>query len=58
MKYALVNGKILNGHEDMEILENHVIYVEDGHIVRISSDVLDGYEKIDLKGQYIMPGSY
>lgn len=56
MKYALVNGKILNGHEDMEILENHVIYVEDGHIVRISSDVLDGYEKIDLKGQYIMPG--
>ena len=56
MKYALVNGKILNGHEDMEVLENHVIYVEDGHIVRISSDVLDGYEKIDLKGQYIMPG--
>ncbi len=56
MKYAFVNGKILNGHEDMEILENHVIYVEDGHIVRISSDVLDGYEKIDLKGQYIMPG--
>ena len=56
MKYALVNGKILNGHEDMEVLENHVIYVEDGHIVRISSDVLDGYEKIDLKEQYIMPG--
>lgn len=56
MKYALVNGKILNGHEDMEVLENHVIYVEDGHIVRISSDVLDGYEKIDLKGRYIMPG--
>lgn len=56
MKYALVNGKILNGHEDMEVLENHVIYVEDGHIVRISSDVLDGYEKIDLNGQYIMPG--
>ena len=56
MKYALVNGKILNGHEDMEVLENYVIYVEDGHIVRISSDVLDGYEKIDLKGQYIMPG--
>ena len=56
MKYALVNGKILNGHEDMEALENHVIYVEDGHIVRISSDVLDGYEKIDLKEQYIMPG--
>ena len=56
MKYALVNGKVLNGHEDMEVLENHVIYVEDGHIVRISSDVLDGYEKIDLKGQYIMPG--
>lgn len=56
MKYALVNGKILNGHEDMEVLENHVIYVEDGHIVRISSDVLDEYEKIDLNGQYIMPG--
>lgn len=56
MKYALVNGLVLNGHEDMEVLENHVIYVEDGHIVSISSDVLDGYEKIDLKGQYIMPG--
>lgn len=56
MKYALVNGKILNGHEDMEVLEGHVIYVEDGHIVQISSEVLDEYEKIDLKGQYIMPG--
>ena len=58
MKYAIVNGKILNGCKDMQVQEGLVILVESGQIKGIvSKDFnVNGYEIIDLKGQYIMPG--
>lgn len=58
MKYALVNGVVLNGHEDMTPQKDLVILVENERIVDIvDKDVrIDGYEMIDLNGQYIMPG--
>lgn len=58
MKYALINGKILNGTKDMEIQEKMWILVEDAKIAAIvpENTRIDGYEKVDLQGRYIMPG--
>lgn len=58
MKYALVNGKILNGNEDMVPQENLIILVEGDRIKDIvdKDEHIDGYQVVDLKGQYIMPG--
>lgn len=58
MKYALINGKILNGTKDMKIQEKMWILVEDEKIAAIvpENTKLDGYEKVDLRGRYIMPG--
>lgn len=57
-KYALINGKILDGSENMTA-RDAVVLVDDGKI----SDVLpkgdpipNGYETIDLGGKYLMPG--
>lgn len=58
MKYAITNGKILDGTKDMQVQENLVILVEDGKIQAIvpENTNLTGYEVVDLAGQYIMPG--
>lgn len=59
MKYAFINGIILDGSENMEPLENHVILVEDDKIEEIlpcSEAETSDYTIIDLKGKYIMPG--
>jgi len=58
MKYALINGIILDGTKDMKPLKNHIILIDNKKI----SDIVDShynlndYKVIDLKGQYIMPG--
>ena len=58
MKYALINGKLLDGTENMQVREGVSILVENGLIKDIAEKGADlsGYEKIDLKGKYIMPG--
>lgn len=58
MKYAFINGIILDGTKEMEQLKGYVILVEDKKIKDIvnKSDQINDYEVIDLKGQYIMPG--
>lgn len=58
MKYALINGVILDGNQDMEPVTGKVILVEGEKITAIVSKDSDisGYEKIDLGGKYIMPG--
>ncbi len=35
MKYALINGKILNGHQDMEVETGKAIFIENEKIVAI-----------------------
>ena len=57
MKYAFINGHVLSGHEDMKP-EDKVIFVDGEKIVDIKDAGCDtaGYEVIDLKGQYILPG--
>lgn len=58
MKYAFVNGTILDGTQDMEPLTGKVILVDGEKIAAITDEGADlsGYEKIDLGGKYIMPG--
>ena len=58
MKYAFVNGTILDGSRDMEPKQDLCVLV-DGEIIRdmVPEDQIPGgYEKIDLKGGYLMPG--
>lgn len=58
MKYAFINGIILDGSRDMKPIKNKIIFIEDEKIMAIKDYEcsVDGYEVIDLKGQYIMPG--
>ncbi len=58
MKYALINGIILDGTKEMKPLKNHIILIENKKISAIVNNDynLKDYKVIDLKKQYIMPG--
>lgn len=58
MKYAYINGIILDGSKDMEPVEGRMILTAGEKIeaIKEQADVPDGYEIIDLTGRYIMPG--
>lgn len=58
MNYAFINGKILDGTKDMEVQEGLCILTNGKKIVDIvpAGSDLNGYEKIDLGGKYILPG--
>lgn len=58
MKYALINGKILNGHKDMEVETGKTIFIENEKIVAIEPyrNLDKSYQIIDLQGKYILPG--
>ena len=48
MKYALINGKILNGHKDMEVETGKTIFIENEKIVAI-----EPYRNLDKSYQII-----
>ena len=58
MKYALVNAVILDGTKDMEPKTGLAVCVDGEKIVDIvpAGGSLSGYDIIDLKGKYLMPG--
>ncbi len=60
MKIAYINGIILDGSENMEPATGKAILTDGEKIEKIISaekfEALSGYEKVDLKGKYIMPG--
>ena len=58
MKYALTNAIILDGTKDMKALKDMTVLVEGERISDIVSDkeIPEGYEKVDLKGAYLLPG--
>ena len=58
MKYAFVNGIILDGKKDMQPVTGKAVLTDGNRIVDIVSDLaaLQGYEIIDLKGAYLLPG--
>lgn len=58
MKYAYYNGILLDGSKDMEPQRGKMILTDGEKIEKIVDEGTDsfGYEKIDLNGQYLMPG--
>lgn len=58
MKYAFVNGVILDGSKDMQPVTGKAVLTEGDRIVGITSELKDlqGYEIVDLKGAYLLPG--
>ena len=59
MKDAYINGKIIDGTKDMQVKEGYAILLEQGKIKNIvlqEKADLTGYNVVDLKGNYIMPG--
>lgn len=59
MKYAFINGKILDGTKDMTAQEGFCVLVEDEKIEDVVSETefdSTGYKIVDLRGGYIMPG--
>ena len=57
-RYALKNGIILDGTKDMQPQKNKTVYISGKNIVDIcpDTDKLNGFQTIDLNGQYILPG--
>lgn len=59
MKYAFVNGYVLNGNEDMKPESGLTVLVDEDKITAVipeSEADFTGYTKIDLEGKYLMPG--
>lgn len=59
MKYAYVNGILLNGSADMAAQEGKVVLTDGEKITTVSDwdeTDLSGYTQIDLAGKYLMPG--
>lgn len=58
MKYAYINGKILDGDKDMQVKEGMVILTDGEKITGIEKEVpmAADIKIIDLDGRYIMPG--
>ena len=57
-RYALKNGIILDGTKDMQPQKNKTVYISGKNIVDIrpDADKLNGFQTIDLTGQYVLPG--
>ena len=57
-RYALKNGIILDGTKDMQPQKNKTVYISGKNIVDIRPDTnkLNGFQTIDLNGQYVLPG--
>lgn len=58
MKYAYVNGIVLDGSRDMRPQKDLAVLTDEEKIEKIvpKGADLEGYEVIDLQGQYLMPG--
>ena len=57
MKYAFINGKILDGSENMQVKEGCDLLVEDDKITEVApSGSREGYTVVDLTGGYVCPG--
>ena len=58
-KYAFINGRVLDGSENMFAAEGLMILVEGENILSVEAydaAKLEGFRVIDLAGKYIMPG--
>ena len=56
-RYALMNGVLLDGTQDMTPQTGKVVCVEGSRIAAVTEGpVPAGYEPVDLHGQHVMPG--
>ncbi|MDO4622070.1 MAG: amidohydrolase family protein [Eubacteriales bacterium] len=55
---ALIHAAILDGTKEMQPQYGRTVLIRDGKIEKIGEDGIDttGYEVIDLRGAYLMPG--
>ncbi len=58
MKYAFTHASVLDGKAEMEVQPSMTVLVENDKIVSLKEKggVPAGFEEIDLKGRYLMPG--
>ena len=58
MKYAYKNAVILDGTKDMKPVRGKVVLTDGDRITEIAEDTKDltGYQTVDLKGAYLLPG--
>ena len=59
MKYVFINGTVLDGSENMVPREGLAVFVNGETIQAVvpqQEASLEGYQVIDLKGKYLMPG--
>ncbi len=58
MKYAFVNGILIDVTQDAAPLKDKVVLVKDGRIEAVTDRTADlkGYELIDLEGGFLLPG--
>lgn len=56
--YVLTNGVLLDGTEKMTPQTGRDIYIEGGRIGAVADAAArrEGYEVVDLGGQYVLPG--
>ena len=56
--YVLPNGVLLDGTEKMTPQTGRDIYIEGGRISAVADAAArrEGYEVVDLGGQYVLPG--
>ena len=55
---AYINAVILTGEKDMKPLHDHILFTDGDRILAIkpASASTEGFETVDLKGGYLMPG--
>ncbi len=58
MKYAFINGILIDGTKDMEPISGKVVFTDGEKIEKIADAgaSTEGYETVDLKGAYLLPG--
>ncbi|MBO4819333.1 MAG: amidohydrolase family protein [Firmicutes bacterium] len=58
MKYAFCNGTVLDGTKDMKPLKGKVVLIDGDRIEAVADEgiSLEGYEVVDLKGAWLLPG--
>jgi putative selenium metabolism protein SsnA len=58
----ITNAKLITWEEQNQVLENYAVFIDAGHIVEVGpeQELVDQYpqaERLDARGQYVMPGN-
>ena len=58
MKYAYLNGHILDGTAEMQVQDGLAVLTEGEKIVGLvpAGELPEGYAPVDLDGRYLLPG--